>query len=683
MRPILLIISLFVLIISNHTYAQNNNLSVTGHVFDSQTGYPIENHTIILNISGNGLIDTYGFYSDNQGFWGSDSLLGYNQGTVHAFTYDCNGQVHEFQESYSPGLTTFVFDFNICNDSVSGDDCENWFLAEQITANTFNFHGESSPFPAEVYNWNFGDGQSGLGQDIVHIFEPGSGNEFLVTLTTFSYNPASGDSCLAISQQLVNLGDTTNCQADYYFLPDSIEPLMVHFFDNSTGNITSRLWDFGDGNNSVDFNPVHSFAEPGYYITCLTISSDSLGVYCTDTYCAEIIVQAGLISEFSFVLDTLSGMAGNYFFTDNSSGEPEIWLWDFGDGNTLNIQNPAHQFAETGVFNVCLQVTKNLPNGGYLSDTYCEEITTPLYFDIGGLAFIGNTPINNPISTGDTGVAYLYRKYEDAVVAVDTNFFYEYGYYWFSNVREGNHLVKVGLTENSQNFAGYAPAYYPDQIYWQDAEILLVKDSNNYFANVYLSPLSGTSAGAGSIDGYIIDTQNPSMSEYISGQPVFLYNSSNELLTFNISGLFSNFFFSNLAFGTYELRTDVTGFFGNPVIITIDGNNPSLYNILLEIYKYDPNAVHENNDYTFNTGPVYPNPLTDQLNLEVISDSDVKLNGGIYNLSGIKILEVEFNVKSGANSLTISTKNLESGLYFFTIGSNSMQKSKTFKFLKK
>ncbi len=683
MRPVLLIISLFVLITINQAYAQNNNLSVTGHVFDSLTGSPIENHSIILNISGNGLINTYEFYSDNQGFWGSDSLMGYTQGTVHALTYDCNSQVHEFQESYSPNLTTFVFDFYICNDSVNGDDCENWFLAEQISTYTFSFHGESLPIPADVYNWNFGDGQSGIGQDIIHIFEPGSGNQFQVTLTTFSFNPVSGDSCLAISEQLVNVGDTTDCLSDFYYLPDSIEPLIVHFFDNSTGNITSRLWDFGDGDSSVDINPVHSFTAPGSYLVCLTISSDSLSVYCTDTYCAEITVQAGLISEFSFALDTLSGITRNYFFTDNSSGEPNNWDWSFGDGNFSNIQHPVHQFAETGVFNVCLQVTKTFPNGGSLSDTHCEEIAVPSYFDIGGLAFIGNTPINNPISTGDTGVAYLYRYYNDAVVPIDTNFFYDYGYYWFSNVRAGNHLVRIGLTENSQNFAGYAPAYYPDQLYWQDAEILPVNDSNNYSANVYLPELAGIATGPGSIDGSIIDTQNPSMSEYISGQPVFLYNSNNELLTFDNSGLFSNFSFSNLEFGTYTLRTDVTGFIGDPVTITIDGNNPALYNILLEIYKYDPNAVHENNDYTFNTGPVYPNPLTDQLNLEVISDSDVKLNANIYNLSGVKILEVEFTAICGTNTLTISTKNLESGLYFITIGSKSIQKSKTCKFLKK
>ncbi len=115
--------------------------------------------------------------------------------------------------------------------------------------------------------------------------------------------------------------------------------------------------------------------------------------------------------------------------------------------------------------------TKRFPNGGTFTDDYCQEIIVPSYYDIGGLAFIGNTPINNPISTGDTGVAYLYRKYNDAVVPVDTNYFYEFGYYWFSDVREGNHIVKVGLTENSEHFASFAPSYYPDHLYWEDAEI--------------------------------------------------------------------------------------------------------------------------------------------------------------------------------------------------------------------
>ncbi len=41
-------------------------------------------------------------------------------------------------------------------------------------------------------------------------------------------------------------------------------------------------------------------------------------------------------------------------FTDNSSGDPDNWHWDFGDGNTSIEQNPNHTYNNTGFYDVSL-----------------------------------------------------------------------------------------------------------------------------------------------------------------------------------------------------------------------------------------------------------------------------------------------------------------------------------------
>lgn len=48
-------------------------------------------------------------------------------------------------------------------------------------------------------------------------------------------------------------------------------PLLVSFTDLSTGDITSRLWDFGDGASSMAQNPTHSYAA-GTYTVSLTVT---------------------------------------------------------------------------------------------------------------------------------------------------------------------------------------------------------------------------------------------------------------------------------------------------------------------------------------------------------------------------------------------------------------------------
>ena len=47
-------------------------------------------------------------------------------------------------------------------------------------------------------------------------------------------------------------------------------------------------------------------------------------------------------------------------FIDGSTGSPEFWLWNFGDGGTSDQQNPTHQYYNAGPFYVTLTVWNDL-----------------------------------------------------------------------------------------------------------------------------------------------------------------------------------------------------------------------------------------------------------------------------------------------------------------------------------
>ncbi len=47
-------------------------------------------------------------------------------------------------------------------------------------------------------------------------------------------------------------------------------------------------------------------------------------------------------------------------FTDNSSGSPTGWAWNFGDGGTSTAQNPSHVYTVAGTYSVSLQATNSL-----------------------------------------------------------------------------------------------------------------------------------------------------------------------------------------------------------------------------------------------------------------------------------------------------------------------------------
>ncbi len=52
-------------------------------------------------------------------------------------------------------------------------------------------------------------------------------------------------------------------------------PLAVQFNDTSTGIVASHLWDFDDGTNSTETNPVHVYIVPGNYTATLKVRSVS------------------------------------------------------------------------------------------------------------------------------------------------------------------------------------------------------------------------------------------------------------------------------------------------------------------------------------------------------------------------------------------------------------------------
>jgi PKD repeat protein len=78
--------------------------------------------------------------------------------------------------------------------------------------------------------------------------------------------------------------------ADFSYSPVSSNEFS--FTNNSTAQY-ALLWDFGDGNTSIDINPIHQYSQPGVYEVVLTID------YCgkTDSISKTINVDALNISE--------------------------------------------------------------------------------------------------------------------------------------------------------------------------------------------------------------------------------------------------------------------------------------------------------------------------------------------------------------------------------------------------
>jgi PKD repeat protein len=135
-------------------------------------------------------------------------------------------------------------------------------------------------------------------------------------------------------------------------------PLTINVFDISENQPTSWVWDFGDGSTEVTRDASNTYDLPGIYT--VTLSATNAGG--TDSEIREAYVEVlerpltDPVAEFS--ADVQVGPKPlTVDFTDESTGAPTTWLWEFGDGATSPDQNPTYKYVNAGSYNVSLTVT--------------------------------------------------------------------------------------------------------------------------------------------------------------------------------------------------------------------------------------------------------------------------------------------------------------------------------------
>lgn len=192
------------------------------------------------------------------------------------------------------------------------------------------------------WSWDFGDGSPlGNSQNPSHGYG-NSSSTYTVTLIV-----GTGFGCLDTVQQVVNISPTPVP----LFVGDTLNgcaPLCVNFTDQSTvstGTLTGWTWDFGDGSPfGYTQNPQHCYATAGTYSVTLTVTSNN-GCAATLTIPNYITVYPQPVAAFTATPPVTSVLNTTIQFTDNSTGQPNNWVWDFGDFiGTSTIQHPTYTY---------------------------------------------------------------------------------------------------------------------------------------------------------------------------------------------------------------------------------------------------------------------------------------------------------------------------------------------------
>ncbi|MEM6965640.1 MAG: PKD domain-containing protein, partial [Bacteroidota bacterium] len=129
----------------------------------------------------------------------------------------------------------------------------------------------------------------------------------------------------------------------------------IAFMNNSLGG-SSFYWNFGDGNNSTQENPTHTYAAGGAYTVTLSVANG-----CGSSEYSQIVNVDGssLPPIAGFSSDNINGcVPATINFMDNSSNATS-WNWSFPGGTpaTSTEQNPEVIYDAAGAYDVTLEVS--------------------------------------------------------------------------------------------------------------------------------------------------------------------------------------------------------------------------------------------------------------------------------------------------------------------------------------
>jgi PKD repeat protein len=175
--------------------------------------------------------------------------------------------------------------------------------------------------------WDFGDG-SNPSIDPNHTYtEPG---EYEVCLTIGNFAPF----CFDTYCETVTVVEYT-CEPSFDYSGDLNN---LYSFTNTTtvGNVTSVMWEFGDGNTSTFANPAYTYNEAGTYEVCLTTfdGENVCGFVCQEVDVYPLGVNDVKSRSFSIYPNPSNG---SFELTNASaSGNLEITLYDLSGRMVVN-----------------------------------------------------------------------------------------------------------------------------------------------------------------------------------------------------------------------------------------------------------------------------------------------------------------------------------------------------------
>ena len=565
------------------------------------------------------------------------------------------------------------------------------------TVSLFGFVNNGTTGTGIQYAWNLGIGTILYGQNVSQVLQPGS---YVICLTaTDSLNGCTSTYC-----DTVIVGNSNPCNLTV--LANSVidtnggttTGTLVYFSATTTGGTQPMnfVWDFGDGATAVGQNPGHVYTQPNTgYLACVTVT-DANG--CTATDCDSVFTGnntnpcANFTGGFQYTVSSTGVVQLYGSATSSGTNNMVHYQWNIGNINTLYGQQVSITL-QPGTYQICMTAMDSLYGCSFTTcqtvtvnqtGTICSQYSTGFqWFDQ------GNATVNftGYASLGSLTTQSLYVwDFGNGATAVGQNVSHSYnapGTYYvcltsydsvtnctatfcdtvtvtignpcgnltasYTFVSNGGGAVQFNASSNSNSNVIYTWDFGDGQTgTGQNVLHLFYPNFSTVIGYYYVcvtafEPATGCTA---TYCGYLIIINLP-FPPNVPGPPITISTGNGGIIIF---------------------KDDQSSDIQHPINGDLETSEVASY--VEQIELANPYGVVN----------VYPNPVSDVLNVDVMSmiDEDVEIQ--INDITNKHIKSSRQTLNKGENILRITTDELQSGVYLVkVIGHDQIR---TMKFIK-
>jgi PKD repeat protein len=208
-------------------------------------------------------------------------------------------------------------------------------------------------YPYTSCAWNFGDGTTGFGSNIIHTYN--NNNTYTVVMYLTNFDSLSGQTCKdsIVKSVVVNNAVSNPCNTASIISYNNGANGLVYFTASSplmNPLPINYTWHFGDGSFGSGDSISHTYTNNGTY-NVFAIAHIN-GTTCYDTIFQSISVVNASPCSLNPIVSYVSNPGGNVSFTCSSLLTVGFnTVWDFGDGNVSIVGNTVqHTYAVNGTY---------------------------------------------------------------------------------------------------------------------------------------------------------------------------------------------------------------------------------------------------------------------------------------------------------------------------------------------